>query len=115
MATAKARVPAVEGWFTLDEEAPALLGSRCSSCGTYAFPRESFFCRNPHCQSHEFEEVELSRTGRIWSYTDARYPPPAPYISTTDPYQPFAIAAVELAARRWWSWARSCPMLVSTT
>jgi|ERR1700733_1180571 len=100
MTTAKARVPAVEGWFTLDERTPALLGSRCSACGTIAFPKESFFCRNPHCQSHDFEEVELSRTGRIWSYTDARYQPPAPYVTTNDPYEPFALVAVELAREK---------------
>jgi uncharacterized OB-fold protein len=99
VATVKTRVPAVEGWFTTDPR-PALLGSRCSTCGTYAFPRERIFCRNPQCRSRDFEEVELSRTGRIWSYTDARYQPPAPYVAATDPYQPFALAAVELAEEK---------------
>jgi len=98
--TDKSRVPAVEGWFTTDERAPALIGSRCVVCGTYAFPRETFLCRNPECRSHDFEEVELSRTGRIWSYTDARYQPPPPYVPTTDPYEPFALAAVELAEEK---------------
>ena len=97
---AKERVPAVDGWFTLDGAAPALLGSRCSSCGTYAFPKETFFCRNPGCRSRDFDEVELSRRGRIWSYTDARYQPPKPFVPTTDPYEPFALAAVELAAEQ---------------
>jgi uncharacterized OB-fold protein len=32
----------------------------------------------------------------VWSYTDARYQPPSPYVTTTDPYEPFALAAVEL-------------------
>ena len=32
----------------------------------------------------------------MWSYTDARYQPPPPYVPTTDPYEPFALAAVEL-------------------
>jgi uncharacterized OB-fold protein len=40
--------------------------------------------------------VPLSRTGSIWSYTDAQYQPPAPYVSAQEPFQPFAIAAVEL-------------------
>jgi uncharacterized OB-fold protein len=91
----KTKVPAVEGWFTL-EQPPALLGSRCESCGTYAFPKEAFFCRNPECDSTTFAEVPLSRRGVIWSYTDARYQPPPPYVPA-DPYEPFAIAAVELA------------------
>jgi uncharacterized OB-fold protein len=95
----KARVPAVEGWFTLDESAPALLGSRCTACGTYAFPRAALGCGNPACEGSEVEEVALSRRGRIWSYTDARYQPPAPYVAA-DPYEPFALAAVELDAER---------------
>ena len=98
MAGAKTPVPAVEGWFTTDGE-PALLGSRCRSCGTYAFPRETFFCRNPACDGTDFEEVPLSRRGTVWSYTDARYTPPAPYVAA-DPYVPFCIAAVELAEEK---------------
>jgi uncharacterized OB-fold protein len=94
------RVPAVEGWFTLGEEgAPALVGSRCVHCGTYAFPAEAHFCRNPDCDGQEFEAVELSRRGRIWSYTDARYQPPPPYMAAT-PYVPFCLAAVELAKEK---------------
>ena len=34
----------------------------------------------------------------MWSYTDAQYAPPAPYVATSEPYTPFAIAAVELQA-----------------
>ena len=40
--------------------------------------------------------VPLSTTGTLWSYTDNHYQPPAPYMSP-DPFQPYAIAAVELA------------------
>jgi uncharacterized protein len=99
MPTAKTRLPAIDGWFTLDGDSPALLGSKCDSCGNYAFPQESFFCRNPLCQSRSFTETELSRTGKVWSYTNACYQPPKPY-EAADPYVPFAIAAVELAAER---------------
>jgi uncharacterized protein len=95
MAPTKTRVPAVEGWFTTDGDGPALLGSRCRSCGTYAFPRQTFFCANPACAGTEFDDVPLSRRGKVWSYTDARYTPPAPYVAA-DPYVPFCIAAVEL-------------------
>ncbi|HEV3264862.1 MAG TPA: OB-fold domain-containing protein [Acidimicrobiales bacterium] len=99
MPSSKTRLPAVDGWFTLDETAPALLGSKCTSCGTFAFPKETFFCRNPECQSTEFAETELSRTGTVWSYTDACYQPPKPYVAA-EPYLPFSIAAVELAAEQ---------------
>lgn len=88
--------PAIDGWFTTGD-APALLGSRCTTCTTTYFPPTGGFCRNPTCSGEEFETVELSRRGSVWSYTDAQYQPPAPYISRTDPYEPFALAAVELA------------------
>lgn len=87
--------PAVEGWFTTGSD-PALLGSRCTTCGTVAFPKASGFCRNPACSGDELEETVLSRRGTIWSYTDAQYQPPPPYVPRGDPYEPFAIAAVEL-------------------
>lgn len=89
-------VPAVEGWFTTDA-APRLLGTRCTSCGTVFFPKASGFCRNPECRGRSFEDVELSRVGTVWSYTDAQYQPPPPYIAPGDTHEPFAIAAVELA------------------
>jgi len=96
---AKARVPAVEGWFTDSPDQPRLLGTRCKSCRSYFFPKETFFCRNPSCSGDEFEEVELSRTGRIWSYTTNHYQPPAPYVAP-DPFVPYTIAAVELDAEK---------------
>ncbi len=92
-------VPAVDGWFTTDAE-PRLLGTRCTACGTVFFPKASGFCRNPSCRGREFDEVELSRTGKVWSYTDAQYQPPPPYIPAADPYEPFALAAVELDAEQ---------------
>lgn len=87
--------PAVEGWFTTGAE-PALIGTTCQSCGTISFPRENTFCKNPSCSSEDFDDVELSRFGTVWSYTDAQYQPPPPYIPRADPYEPFALAAVEL-------------------
>ena len=33
----------------------------------------------------------------MWSYTDAQYQPPPPYIPRGEAHEPFAIAAVELA------------------
>jgi len=99
MTQAKTRVPAVEGWFTLDDDDPRLLGSRCTTCGTFFFPRADFFCRNPECDGTAFEEAPLSRTGRVWSYTANHYQPPPPYVAA-DPFVPFAIAAVELAEEK---------------
>jgi uncharacterized OB-fold protein len=90
------KVRAVDGWFTLDEK-PVLLGNRCTTCRTVFFPKTDLFCRNPECDGETFEEARLSRVGRIWSYTDAQYQPPPPYVANADTYEPFAIAAVELA------------------
>jgi len=86
---------AVEGWLDVAGN-PALLGKKCPSCGTYMFPPTGSWCPNPSCSCDELETVALSRTGTVWSYTDAQYRPPAPYVPSTDPYEPFAIAAVEL-------------------
>ncbi len=91
----KKRVPAIEGWFSLDPEKPHLLGSRCRSCKSYFFPRETLFCRNPGCAGREFEEGPLRRSGKIWSFTNNCYQPPQPYVSP-EPFVPYAIAAVEL-------------------
>ena len=90
--------PVFEGWFTTGEE-PALIGTRCTKCGTYYFPKLESVCRNPDCDSSRFEAVELSRTGTLWSFTNAGYQPPEPYVSPA-PFVPFAIAAVELAKEK---------------
>jgi len=84
-----------EGWFTLDQENPKLLGSRCDACGTYYFPIHEQFCRNPDCESEKFSTAELSSKGKVWSYTNAEYAPPEPF-KASDPHEVFAIAAVEL-------------------
>lgn len=93
------RLPAIEGWYTMDDDAPRLIGSRCTSCGTYFFPHNTTFCRNPDCSGTAFEDAPLSRTGRIWSYTNACYQPPEPFVAP-EPFVPFAIAAVELERER---------------
>jgi len=96
---AKTRVPAVEGWFTIGDE-PALLGNRCLACGTVFFPKVTFSCRNPDCEGADFEEIRLSRQGTVWSFTDAQYQPPPPYVVRGEEFRPFALAAVELADER---------------
>lgn len=94
MSTTEAK-PAIEGWFTTDSDAPALIGSSCTACGSYYFPAEKTRCRNPHCGAETLEEVELSRTGKVWSVTSASYAPPKPFLAD-EPFEPFAIVAVEL-------------------
>ncbi|MFT4517856.1 MAG: putative OB-fold protein [Halioglobus sp.] len=90
----KQQVPAIDGWHTMDDK-PHLIGTQCAGCGTYFFPKQNHFCKNPACESTDFNEVELSRTGRVWSYTNACYKPPEPF-KAKEPFEPYAIAAVEL-------------------
>jgi uncharacterized OB-fold protein len=90
----KTRVPAVEGWFTMDEE-PALLASRGVETGSYFFPKNLAFSRNPAAPTEELSEVELSRRGRVWSWTTNHYQPPEPYQSP-EPFVPYTVVAVEL-------------------
>jgi uncharacterized OB-fold protein len=95
----RTRVAAIDGWFTLDDE-PRLIGTRCSESGTVFFPPETTMSRAPGHATATLEPVELSRTGKLWSYTNAGYQPPDPYIPVSDPYEPFFIAAVELDAEK---------------
>ena len=91
--TTKVRVPAVEGFFTLDDE-PHLIGGRLTGSGGYCFPLH-LGGSDPRNPAGGVEEVELSRFGRIWSFTNSAYPPPPPFI-ITEPYVPVVVAAVEL-------------------
>jgi uncharacterized OB-fold protein len=95
---AKPRVPAIENWFTMEEK-PHLLGLRDPGSGSYFFPKDVAVSAVPGRADAALEEVPLSRTGRLWSYTTNHYQPPDPYISP-DPFVPYTVAAVELAAER---------------
>jgi uncharacterized protein len=90
-------IPVVDGWFTTDP--PRLIGTRCTDCGTVYFPPQTMTCRNPGCDGSEPVRTPLSSRGRIWSYADGRYQPPAPYVSG-DEFAPYTIAAVELEAEQ---------------
>ena len=94
---ALSELPAIDGWWDHDSVGqPHLVGGKCPQCETYVFPPRANNCPNPACTGDVLEQVPLSRRGTVWSYTENRYPPPAPY-PAADPFEPFAIAAVELA------------------
>ena len=82
------QVPAVDGWFTMGDE-PALLASRGVETGSYFFPKNLAFSRNPAAPTEALDEVALSRQGRVWSWTTNHYQPP-------DPFVPYTVVAVEL-------------------
>ena len=92
----RTQVPAVEGLFTLDTDEPRLIGGRGRRRGSYFFPK-ALAGSDPACLGDEIDEVLLSRTGRLWSFTTGEYAPPAPYVIPGDEFEPYVIAAVELA------------------
>ena len=97
---AKARVPVVDGLFREESDGSArLLGGRCPTCGASFFPKQWSFCRNPSCNGTELADVELSTRGALWSFADNRYAPPPPY-PASDPFEPYGVAAVELATEQ---------------
>ncbi len=91
----KTRVPAIEGWLTMDESNPQLLGYLDESSGTYFFPKDVAISHAPGHADADFKEVALSNTGKLWSYTTNHYKPPEPYLAP-DPFEPYTVAAVEL-------------------
>ena len=91
----KTRIPAAEGWFTMDEAAPALVGARGKESGSYFWPTALAVSGNPSAPGEEREPVELSRAGRLWSWTTNHYQPPEPYVAP-EPFVPYTVCAVEL-------------------
>lgn len=73
------------------DDKPHLIGSRCRVCGEVFFPKRTYgICT--HCQSIDIEEVELSRLGKIYSYTVVMQKPPEYYRGPV----PYAEGFVEL-------------------
>lgn len=93
--TTKQRVPAVEGLFTTGDE-PHLIGGKGAVHGSYFFPKDMAGADPGGGAGEAREEVLLSRFGKVWSYTTSHYPPPLPYMVTTEPFEPLVIAAVHL-------------------
>jgi uncharacterized protein len=79
--------PIADGLWT-DADPPALIGGRQLATGRIVFP-----CP---VAADGFEPVVLARTGRVWSYTIQRFPPKSPPYAGPEPFEPFALAYVEL-------------------
>ena len=68
-----------------------LLASKCKNCGELFFPaKEQTICT--HCQHEEFETVNLSRTGKIFTFSVVQVRPPEFYKGEV----PYALARIEL-------------------
>ena len=88
---ARPAVPLNERLFRLDEAEggiPVLLGWRCPDCGHHFFPHRTI-C--PGCGHIGLEEVDLSRRGKVWTYTIAPQVPPGAIVEA-----PYVIARIEL-------------------
>jgi len=68
--------------------APALIGGRDRQSGRIVFPCPA--------DADRYEELELPREGRIWSWTVQRFRPKSPPYTGPEAFEPFAIAYVEL-------------------
>jgi uncharacterized protein len=64
--------PIHEGLFS-QGDSPALIGGRCTKCGSVCFPRQRI-C--PYCSEESVDEVNLSQTGTLWAWTAVTAPPP---------------------------------------
>ncbi len=82
------QIPIKEGfWTSPDEpgEKPRLVGSRCESCGELFFPRQAKqWCT--HCQQKTLKNVELSRKGKIASFTVVMQQPGGGFYKGPVPY-----------------------------
>lgn len=87
------QVPVADDLFQWSGGGVALIGTRCSGCGTHYFPK-CLSCRNPLCEKKTVEEALIGRQGRLCSYTVQTYRPPA--LFRMEPWAPYAIGLVEL-------------------
>ena len=89
--------PAVDGWFATDESGAAyLIGSKCHLCGTFVFPPRANHCPNPACDG---DELGPGAVVPAWDAVELHRKPLCPTASypSPDPFEPFAVAAVQLA------------------
>jgi uncharacterized protein len=80
-----------DGLITVQDGQQHLIGGRCTSCATHTFPMQAA-C--PKCGSG-MAQTALPNTGTVWSWTVQRFAPKPPYVGPV-PYQPFALAYVDL-------------------
>jgi uncharacterized OB-fold protein len=86
--------PVADGLFTWPSDDPQLLGSKCTACGEVTFPAQSA-C--PACPSSDCEQIGLSRSGTLWTWTVQNFPPPHPYLGDARSFVPFGVGYIELA------------------
>ena len=73
--TTTAQPPIAENLFEFVDGDPVLIGSRCVSCGTVAFPYQGS-C--PRCTSEDVRRSELATRGTLWTWTIQSFAPKSP-------------------------------------
>lgn len=81
--------PIAAGLLT-DEQPPRLIGGRDRETGRIVFPMPA------GSEGERFDPVPLKREGTIWAWTVQRFPPKSPPYIGPQPFEPFALAYVEL-------------------
>lgn len=74
---------------------PILLGSRCTACGEWYFPKVAGCTR---CCARDLQSVELGSRGVLWSWTVQMFRPKAPYDGggPGDAFVPYGVGYVEM-------------------
>ena len=86
-------VPVAEDLFRRTDDDVALVGTQCTGCRSYYFPK-SLSCPNPACSVKAVQEVLFGRRGQLYSFTVQQYRPPP--LFGMEPFAPYAIGLVEL-------------------
>jgi uncharacterized OB-fold protein len=90
------QIPIQEGLFTWPSAEPRLIGSKCNQCGEVAFPAQTSCSA---CCVRDSVNIELSTTGKLWSWTIQGFPPKSPPYArqeTPESFVPYGVGYVEL-------------------
>lgn len=95
MTSAAIQRPIADGLFSWPAASPALLGSRCQTCGKISFPAQGSCAA---CCSTDVEVEAMPTRGKLWTYTIQRFMPKSPYSSgeTQETFQNYGVGYVEL-------------------
>ncbi|MFC1895829.1 Zn-ribbon domain-containing OB-fold protein [Thermodesulfobacteriota bacterium] len=90
------QVPIGEGVFTWPSDDPRLIGSKCNNCGKVAFPAQNS-C--PSCCLEDVDKIELSKRGKLWTWTLQGFLPKSPPYAgpeNEETFVPYGVGYVEL-------------------
>lgn len=89
------QVPIAEGLFSWPAAKPALLASRCNTCGIASFPVAQSCMA---CSGQDVSVEELPGRGTLWTWTVQQFMPKTPYRSneTAETFKPYGVGYVEL-------------------